>query len=362
MCLSLAQASAWNEARGRQQEADVAPPKAPTSVTCAGLARLMQLTASKSADTVAQARTQEPLLSISPHVSHCMSREDQMQIMDEKHPTTAASTHSPGGAISASGKQTLQQQQQQQQQSPRRQSRAHRQLFAQQSPTDGHQEQHADGAEGVPNSTAHHQQQPQQQQGQSQHQQPTQQQQLAPAGHEIGEDADQIRRKRLLLYSRQRLFLCKLCRNPGRGLLCEPPSMQKIEYYQSSSDVPLASFVAASAPHKCLHPACGDGVASHLRTYLHNKGRITLSISQTAAGKELPGADKGQVWFWARPLQVGFFSGQSEWQFTMFSGLTAARVFVLKWDAQDTACDGCISHGPQMLLIALATEYMVTCP
>ena len=105
------------------------------------------------------------------------------------------------------------------------------------------------------------------------------------------------------VYSRQRLFVCKMCRNPARGLLCEPSSVQRIDYYQGN-DMPLASFLAATAPQKCQHVACGDGVTAHLRTFLHNRGRVTLSVSQTQAGRELPGTDKGQVWFWARPLQV----------------------------------------------------------
>ena len=105
------------------------------------------------------------------------------------------------------------------------------------------------------------------------------------------------------VYSRQRLFVCKMCRNPVKGLLCEPSSMQRIDYYQGN-DTPLASFLAAAGQQKCLHAACGDGVTAHLRTFLHSKGRVTLSVSQTPAGKELPGSDKGQVWFWARPLQV----------------------------------------------------------
>lgn len=105
------------------------------------------------------------------------------------------------------------------------------------------------------------------------------------------------------VYSRQRLFVCRMCRNPAKGLLCEPSSMQRIDYYQGN-DMPLASFLAAAGQQKCLHAACGDAVTAHLRTFLHSKGRVTLSVSQTQVGKELPGSDKGQVWFWARPLQV----------------------------------------------------------
>ena len=107
------------------------------------------------------------------------------------------------------------------------------------------------------------------------------------------------------VYSRQRLFVCKMCRNPSRGLLCEPSSVQRIDYYQGN-DMPLASFLAATAPQKCPNVTCGDGVTAHLRTFLHNRGRVTLSVSQLPGGKELPGSDKGQVWFWARPLQVAW--------------------------------------------------------
>ncbi len=107
------------------------------------------------------------------------------------------------------------------------------------------------------------------------------------------------------VYSRQRLFVCKMCRNPARGLLCEPSSVQRIDYYQGN-DMPLASFLAATAPQKCPNVTCGDGVTAHLRTFLHNRGRVTLSVSQLPGGKELSGSDKGQVWFWARPLQVAW--------------------------------------------------------
>ncbi|KAK9819645.1 hypothetical protein WJX72_000689 [[Myrmecia] bisecta] len=108
-----------------------------------------------------------------------------------------------------------------------------------------------------------------------------------------------------LLYSRQRLYVSIACRNPIRGLLCEPPAVQRIEYYRGS-DVPLATFLAASAPqpHKqCPQAACGDGATSHLRTFLHGTSRITLSVTRLTPEEALPGAKDGQVWFWARPFQ-----------------------------------------------------------
>ena len=53
------------------------------------------------------------------------------------------------------------------------------------------------------------------------------------------------------------------CRNPHKGLMCEPPAVQRIDFYQGI-DVPLATFLAATgpnfeAPKRCAHPGCGGG-------------------------------------------------------------------------------------------------------
>lgn len=242
-------------------------------------------------------------MSASPHVPRIPIRDSlalpplPLLKPDQLNATASAPIASPTQSSLKHASSTPEKEQAQQPQS-RSYPRAHRQLFA------THVASSNQVAQQVP------QQQPQQQSAQ---QLPAMQssEHLASSPRQSTEDSDvlgydQARVRGLQLYSRQRLFLCKLCHNPSRGLLCEPSSMQKIEFYKGS-DVPLASYVAASAPHKCPHPACGDGVASHLRTFLHNRGRITLSVNQTAPGKELPGADKGQVWFWARPLHVSLF-------------------------------------------------------
>lgn len=162
----------------------------------------------------------------------------------------------------------------------------------------------------------------------------------------------------------QHLFMSISKRNPGKGLLCEPPKasclfrqvaiisksellpygrvphvchwdvelqlvqgdcstacrssfsfkfryqsalqVQCINYYQAG-DTPLAAFLAGaspSQPKKCPTPDCGEGPASHMISYLHGKGLITFSITQLPEGKELPGAAKGHIWFWARPTEV----------------------------------------------------------
>lgn len=102
-------------------------------------------------------------------------------------------------------------------------------------------------------------------------------------------------------------LLSMMCACHGRGLLCEPPEVRSIEYYLTN-DVPLAAFLVAAGPapgRRCVQSACGDGASAHLQTFLHGRGRITLSVSRLPEGQELPGDDKGQIWVWARPLKVG---------------------------------------------------------
>jgi hypothetical protein len=74
------------------------------------------------------------------------------------------------------------------------------------------------------------------------------------------------------------------------------------------SDLSLAGFIVAAAPHaakKCQAPGCGDGVTAHVRTFLHGDSRLTLSVATLPAADALPGADRGQIWVWARPKGLG---------------------------------------------------------
>eukprot|EP00879_Flechtneria_rotunda_P010433 GHRR01010909.1.p1 GENE.GHRR01010909.1~~GHRR01010909.1.p1 ORF type:complete len:2140 (+),score=1004.14 GHRR01010909.1:414-6833(+) len=110
----------------------------------------------------------------------------------------------------------------------------------------------------------------------------------------------------LQLYDRQHIYLSMACRNPPRGLMCEPPAIKRIDYY-CRSDLSLAGFIVAAAPHpqkRCQGPGCGDGVSSHVRTFLHGGSRITLSIATLPPSEALPGEERGQVWTWLRPKAV----------------------------------------------------------
>ena len=67
----------------------------------------------------------------------------------------------------------------------------------------------------------------------------------------------------------------------------------------------MASYLASTAPQvqkKCAQPACGDPATHHLKTFLHGRTRVTLSVTVVPAPQALPGAERGQIWVWARPL------------------------------------------------------------
>ena len=73
----------------------------------------------------------------------------------------------------------------------------------------------------------------------------------------------------------------------------------------TSADESVASYLASTAPQvqkKCAQPACGDPATHHLKTFLHGRTRVTLSVTVVPAAQALPDADRGQIWVWARPL------------------------------------------------------------
>lgn len=166
----------------------------------------------------------------------------------------------------------------------------------------------------------------------------------------------------LATYRMQRLWLAISCKNPAKGILCEPSHAHCMEFYADSggpqpfaarrcccalprcregrlalrlrhepwpspghatpwpcpqashpllipvpcmlvcaaADLPLAAFLSAAAPphRKCPHPQCGEGAPLHLRSFMHGNGLVTLSSMRLPAGKELP---EGHVWLWLRP-------------------------------------------------------------
>ncbi|PRW32495.1 FAB FYVE-domain PI-3,4-kinase [Chlorella sorokiniana] len=136
----------------------------------------------------------------------------------------------------------------------------------------------------------------------AQQQQPAQQRQLeSTLGREAswGAASSGLLPPGLMAYRSQQLWLTISCKNPAKGVLCEPAHAHCMQYY-ADTDLPLGAFLSAAAPsnRKCPHPQCGDGAPLHLRSFMHANGLVTLSSVRLPAGKELP--DSG-VWLWLRP-------------------------------------------------------------
>ncbi|GAB4817632.1 hypothetical protein N2152v2_004678 [Parachlorella kessleri] len=123
------------------------------------------------------------------------------------------------------------------------------------------------------------------------------------SGAEVRKGAGEASSPALTIYASQQLWVSISCKNPAKGILCEPPHTHCMHFY-AKEDMPLAHFLAAATPtnRKCAHPACGEGAMLHLRSFMHGDGLVTLSSVRLPAGQELPGREKGQIWMWLRPL------------------------------------------------------------
>ncbi|KAK9860376.1 hypothetical protein WJX84_010202 [Apatococcus fuscideae] len=95
------------------------------------------------------------------------------------------------------------------------------------------------------------------------------------------------------LYGRQRLHFSGACRNPCRGLLCEPPEVRSIEYYLTN-DVPLAAFLLGPHHLKSVRRVPLSAEASCM-SFGH-----FLELSFSALNLELRGGE--EAW----PLHSGF--------------------------------------------------------
>ena len=89
------------------------------------------------------------------------------------------------------------------------------------------------------------------------------------------------------LYDRQRLYVSMACRNPHKGLMCEAPAVQRIDFYQGI-DVPLATFLAATgpnfeAPKRCAHPGCGGRPPCCATQPTGHGGRLNAMVNQPIA-------------------------------------------------------------------------------
>eukprot|EP00882_Tetradesmus_deserticola_P034887 GHRQ01040208.1.p2 GENE.GHRQ01040208.1~~GHRQ01040208.1.p2 ORF type:complete len:112 (-),score=34.02 GHRQ01040208.1:307-642(-) len=94
---------------------------------------------------------------------------------------------------------------------------------------------------------------------------------------------------------RQHIYLSMACRNPRRGLMCEPPAIKRIDFY-CHSDLSLAGFIVAAAPHAqkkcqvrhvlfCTALCCGGyGMRTSIKVAAVYMQELRCAVANTWAG------------------------------------------------------------------------------
>eukprot|EP00854_Cymbomonas_tetramitiformis_P021668 gene21668-26062_t len=84
----------------------------------------------------------------------------------------------------------------------------------------------------------------------------------------------------LLLEQRLNVSVSSHCPVHGGGEMCEVPAIRCIANYRGN-DVQLSEFLLAALPgplKKCTDPHCAEGPAAHVRTYIHQRSKLTLLV------------------------------------------------------------------------------------
>ncbi|KAK3272277.1 hypothetical protein CYMTET_19418 [Cymbomonas tetramitiformis] len=115
----------------------------------------------------------------------------------------------------------------------------------------------------------------------------------------------------LLLEQRLNVSVSSHCPVHGGGEMCEVPAIRCIANYRGN-DVQLSEFLLAALPgplKKCTDPHCAEGPAAHVRTYIHQRSKLTLlvhnlqgSLDSDVGSKEGDAVRDGQLWHWSRCL------------------------------------------------------------
>eukprot|EP00898_Chlorokybus_atmophyticus_P001216 jgi/Chlat1/2095/Chrsp17S02689 len=98
----------------------------------------------------------------------------------------------------------------------------------------------------------------------------------------------------------QSILVSVSCRWPVKRILCKPPILQCITFY-GSNDMPLGAFITNvlfQKERKCQHERCGMDGPSHVRTYTHAHGRLTVSVHTMPSLSVLPLDSNGTLWMW----------------------------------------------------------------
>ncbi|XP_006659026.1 putative 1-phosphatidylinositol-3-phosphate 5-kinase FAB1D [Oryza brachyantha] len=85
--------------------------------------------------------------------------------------------------------------------------------------------------------------------------------------------------------------------------ICEQSHLSRIKYY-GNFDVSLGRYLQDILQNQKLScSSCGEPPESHLYSYTHRNGNLTVLVKYMAPQLQLPGGSEGKIWMWTRCLR-----------------------------------------------------------
>ncbi|KAF0899591.1 hypothetical protein E2562_020783 [Oryza meyeriana var. granulata] len=89
-----------------------------------------------------------------------------------------------------------------------------------------------------------------------------------------------------------------------KQVICEESHLYRIKYY-GNFDVSLGRYLQdiLQNQQKLSCSSCGEPPESHLYSYTHRNGNLTVLVKNMAPQHRLPGESEGKIWMWTRCLR-----------------------------------------------------------
>ncbi|KAB8107071.1 hypothetical protein EE612_041638 [Oryza sativa] len=102
-----------------------------------------------------------------------------------------------------------------------------------------------------------------------------------------------------------------------KQVICEQSHLSRIKYY-GNFDVSLGRYLQDILQNPVLQnqklscSSCGEFPESHLYSYTHRNGNLTVRVKHLAPQHHLPGESEGKIWMWTRCLRCENEHGMSK--------------------------------------------------
>jgi len=103
----------------------------------------------------------------------------------------------------------------------------------------------------------------------------------------------------------QTILISMSSQNIRNKAVCEQSHLSRITYY-GYFDTSLGIYLRdtlLSEKHSCL--SCGEPPESHMYSYTHHDGTLTVLVKSVPLDAALSGHDQGRIWMWTRCLRCG---------------------------------------------------------